>query len=112
MNETRILGRARAAVYGDRNRHYGNPSDNHARTATLWEAWQQVRQPGPINRLDVMALNILQKLSRLVHDPYHMDGWADIAGFAENGAWMFEQQDETWNGDNLVIPGSRGSRGL
>jgi hypothetical protein len=92
MAET--LDKAKAIVTGDRNDSYGNPIDNHERTADFQLPWLKhrlVTKHGDgyeltHTALDVVAMNILQKLSRAVHDPTHADNWVDIAGYAANAA--------------------------
>jgi hypothetical protein len=93
MAET--LDKAKAIVTGDRNDSYGNPIDNHERTADFQLPWLKHRLVTTNDggccelthtALDVCAMNILQKLSRAVHDPTHADNWVDIAGYAANAA--------------------------
>lgn len=99
----RILTKAKEAVYGDRNLNYGNPADNHARTAILWRAHLLARYgiELPLDEYDVCWMNIAQKQSRDMH-VHKEDNYTDTAGFAENMAWMTEEGDELWDGSNLV----------
>jgi hypothetical protein len=87
----RLLEEALDAVTGERNRDYGDPWDNHQRTAEAWAWWLKHRHGVDLalTDLDVCMLNILQKQSRLAQTVSHDDSWKDIAGFAGNaGACM------------------------
>ena len=81
-----ILHEADALTGGDRNRSYGNPRDNHARTARLWSAYLMGKYGFALvlDADDVCYLNILQKVSRSMCDSEHRDTWTDIAGYARN----------------------------
>lgn len=70
---------ATEAVYGDRNKDYGEPIDNHTRTARLWSEYLGVE----ITARQVCMMNVLQKVSRDAHLAGH-DNLVDIAGYAEN----------------------------
>lgn len=83
---TRALDRAAEIVCGDRARDYGKPSENHARTARLWEGYLDL-PVGTIDARDVCQLNILQKASRDRHCRKR-DNVVDQAGFAQNASWV------------------------
>ena len=80
------------AVCGDRNLDYGDPVDNHERTAEVW-VWYlknrciRAKEDGglqiALDGRDVAALNILQKLSRDCHSRTR-DSLVDIVGYAMN----------------------------
>lgn len=76
---TKILDEAKSIVYGDRQKSYGTPLDNHTRTAEMWSAFLGV----PITARDVCMLNVLQKVSRDRHAPKR-DNCVDGAGYFEN----------------------------
>lgn len=76
-----VLNDARLAVFGDRNRDYGPPEENHKRTAELWTAYLGVR----ITPRQVCLMNVLQKCSRDAHHA-KQDNLTDIIGFAANAA--------------------------
>ena len=76
-----ILDDAADAVEGDRNFDYGDPADDFARTAGMWQAYLGV----PIVAHDVAALMAMLKLSRIRHSPGKRDSWVDLAGYAACG---------------------------
>ena len=81
-----VLDEAKKCVLKDRNSTYGKPEDNFKRIAILWEAYDQIRQPGPETPIDVSIKMILIKVARLAHNPTHKDSWVDTAGYAACGA--------------------------
>lgn len=78
-----VLDEARSIVCGPRNSYYGNPNDNHARTAELWVVYLRHLNGRTVDARDVAALNILQKLARDLHRRKR-DNMVDIAGWAAN----------------------------
>jgi len=81
-----ILDTAKGYVLKDRNSIYGTPEDNFKRILILWEAYDQIRRPGPETPIDVSIKMILMKVARLAHNPGHKDSWVDTAGYAACGA--------------------------
>ena len=68
-----------------RGAEYGPPSENHARTVRLWNAYLASRPNVPLNTTDVCFLNILQKIARSLSDAGPSpDTLLDIAGYAKN----------------------------
>lgn len=83
-----ILDEARSLVGGDRNNDYGDPKDNHACTADLWNAYLRRRYEavGPgVDEVDVCVLNALQKLSRFAWERKR-DCPVDVVGYMVNAA--------------------------
>lgn len=78
-----ILEKAIKATTGDRNIDYGDPRENHARTAELWTAYLRKKLKEDLSASDVCILNILQKISR-ASNLVTEDTTVDIAGFAAN----------------------------
>lgn len=76
-----VLGEANEIVYGERQRSYGNPAENHETTAALWSTYLGVK----ITSDQVCICNMLQKISREKYRHKH-DNLVDIAGYAENAA--------------------------
>ncbi len=86
-----VLDEAKALVHGDRNADYGNPADDFARAAEMLTGLlrDKLREGQRIAPADVAKIQIVVKLSRLMHRPKR-DGWTDIAGYAETGSWTEE----------------------
>ena len=79
----RVLALALDAVTRDRNADYGEPEDNFADIARLWNAY---KGPGiPFSPTDVAVLMILVKIARISTSPMKEDHWVDIAGYAACG---------------------------
>ena len=76
------LMQARDLVDGDRNRAHGDPTENMTRFAELLRAYFGNRSAGSIEAVDAAAVGVLHKLSRTGFDPYHLDSWLDIMGYA------------------------------
>ena len=79
------LMQARDLVDGDRNRAHGDPTENMTRFAELLRAYLGNRPAGSIEAVDAAAVGVLHKLSRTGFDPYHLDSWIDIMGYASIG---------------------------
>lgn len=84
-----ILRRAAEVVSGDRQHHYGNPLDNHSRTAALFSAYLGFT----ITPEQVCFLNILQKIARGMNT-ITTDTLVDIAGYAANIDMMRAEREE------------------
>jgi hypothetical protein len=78
-----LLEGAIAAVDGDRNVHYGDPSADFLRTAAMWNAYLDGKDH--IDAQDVAAMMALLKLSRIRWSPQKEDSWMDLAGYAACG---------------------------
>tara|TARA_B100000035_G_scaffold52251_1_gene40834 strand:- start:294 stop:677 length:384 start_codon:yes stop_codon:yes gene_type:complete len=76
------LMQARDLVDGDRNRAHGDPTENMTRFAELLRAYFGNRSAGSIEAVDAAAVGVLHKLSRTGFDPYHLDSWLDVMGYA------------------------------
>ena len=72
-----ILNKASALIVGDRNSDYGDPLENHARIANLWQVVLGI----PIRPDQAALCMALVKVARLVHTPDHEDSWIDAAGY-------------------------------
>ena len=88
-----ILDKARKAVLSERNRQYGDPKDNFATIADLWNVYLERRiveaeEHGlslVIKPHDVAVLMILTKVARIAVTPEILDHWIDAAGYAAVG---------------------------
>ena len=87
LNRTEALTAAIEAVQR-RNAKYGEPEDNFARIAALWNAWLSIRrEPSePLTATDVAIMLGEVKMARLANDPTHTDSWVDLAGYAGCGS--------------------------
>jgi hypothetical protein len=74
----KTLEGAKECVLKDRNRTYGEPEDEFARTADMWSAYKGVK----FDAFDVAMMQVLVKVSRARTTPGHMDNHVDIAGYA------------------------------
>lgn len=86
-----LLREAQRLIDGDRNNDYGDPLDDFATTAQLWEVY--LRRVMDARNLDVIMLDphdvaammLLLKTARLSWTPDKRDHWVDIAGYAGCG---------------------------
>lgn len=86
MNRVEILSTAEKAINGERNLAYGEPEDNFARIAKLWNAYlANMGMPPQLRPHDVALLLDLMKTARLQNDPSHEDSWIDKAGYSACG---------------------------
>ena len=84
-----VLAEAKALIEGERNNHYGPPSQDFARTAALWT----VVFKRPFTAHEVAMAMMLLKISRLTWQPEKRDSWVDVAGYAGCG-WETVAADE------------------
>jgi hypothetical protein len=80
LHET-VLAEAERLVRGDRNKDYGPPWVDFARTAGMWTALFGRK----FEAHEVAMAMICVKLSRLVESPKKRDHWVDTAGYADCG---------------------------
>lgn len=84
-----LLAKADAAVNGDRNHDYGDPTRDFERQAIMIQAYLEgvveTRGELRIEPHDVAAIMTLVKVCRLVTSPGKQDHWVDIAGYAACG---------------------------
>jgi hypothetical protein len=90
------------AVVEDRRASYGDPAENHARTAAMWTEYlgRRLQFPATITAHDVCMLNALQKISREANAPKR-DNLVDIAGFCRNAELV---QAKTEPSPSLLYP--------
>jgi hypothetical protein len=88
-----LLKEALDIVTGARRKAYGNPEDNFACIANLWQdyldsrmkRWKGDTRPGfgvALTNADVAVMMVLMKCARLAETPDHHDSTLDIAGYA------------------------------
>lgn len=76
-----VLDEAKGYITQDRNTDYGTPESNFQTIAEFWSTYLQTE----ITAVDVAAMMILMKCSRLQTSPTKRDNWVDIAGYAGCG---------------------------
>ena len=84
-------------ILEERQKDYGSPAQDFLRVQRMFGAWMQGRE---INRdFETEALirhtvyMILVKLSRLAHNPRHVDSRVDIGGYMECLNMAFHELD-------------------
>ena len=73
---------------GERIINYGHPADDFARAHAIKEAVHICRDPLLRHALEMIGV----KMARLVNNPYHVDGWIDIAGYARTACMIMDRQ--------------------
>lgn len=81
-----VLADATDLIHGDRNRHYGAPTENFDRIAAFWniQLANKLKPGASVSAGDVADLMIAVKLARQVNQPKR-DNAVDIAGYAACG---------------------------
>ena len=78
MNRKQALEQASHLISNDRAEEYGDARESFERTAKFWSLYLG----HPITANDVANMMVLIKVSRLSHQPGHLDSLVDIAGYA------------------------------
>jgi len=70
-------------VHGARRSAYGHPMINFGRISDFWTTWlkDKLKRGARISRADVSALNVLQKMARLMQS-YKPDSTRDVRGYS------------------------------
>lgn len=93
-----ILNEAINLINGERNSTYGDPVDDFATTANLWETYLdriiRQRQGLHLRPHDVAVMMSLLKIARISWSPEKRDHWADLAGYTGCGFDCVQRQDE------------------
>jgi hypothetical protein len=82
---SRLLRDAEAAVNGDRQNHYGPPTQDFQRAADALSAFGFRVHGESLKSHHVAIIMSLLKLSRLMWGPEKRDSWTDLAGYASCG---------------------------
>lgn len=87
MTRQEILNEALRITSVDRQATHGRPERNFETIAAFWSTYLSARFGIEIKleSYDVAALNIFQKLSRIVTSPGHADNWTDAVGYSALG---------------------------
>lgn len=82
-----VLSEAKTLISGDRNAHYGPPTQDFQRTAALWTiVFEPLLKDGAKFLSHHVAMAMIQlKMSRLTWDSDKRDSWVDTAGYAACG---------------------------
>jgi hypothetical protein len=93
MNRDEILNEAMRCVMKDRNATHGEPEDNFKTIASYWTTYLQTGGSSMIiSAIDVAAMMMLMKVSRIATSPEQPDHWIDAAGYAACGGGIATKQ--------------------
>ena len=98
-----MLREAEQLVANGRNKEYGDPTTNMARTAEMLAAYMGHRTGRELEAHDVAAFGIILKLGRLAHDPTKLDSWTDVAGYASIGYETIKKADTNASLYNTLV---------
>jgi len=82
-----VLTEAAEVTSGERQKDYGHPRDDFARTAVMWNGLLAAKLRAAISAMDVPLCMIAVKLAREAHR-HKRDNLVDIAGYARTGAMV------------------------
>lgn len=93
MTREDILKEAATIVNGTRQQTYGEPEDNFATIAQMWEAYLGI----PISAMDVSMMMVLLKVARVSGRPdlTTIDNFIDICGYAACGGEVAHREGRT-----------------
>lgn len=92
-----VLREAESLITGDRNKNYGNPTENFDTTAALWNAQlgHKLKPGESFTATDVALLMVQLKMARLKTSTSKRDHYLDIAGYIACGWECQEVEDAT-----------------
>lgn len=85
-------------ILSDRGAIYGSSRSNHERIAELWSAYYG----SYISPMQVAAMQLLVKISRLSETPNHKDSVKDIIGYAVIYSELYDQYENDYGVDNGI----------
>lgn len=90
-----ILREAEKLITGDRNKNYGNPTENFDTTAALWNAQlgHKLKPGESFTATDVALLMVQLKMARLKTSMSNRDHYLDIAGYIACG-WECQEVED------------------
>lgn len=98
-----ILAAARGCVCGERLEDYGQPEDNFATIATMWNAYLKGREY-VIEARDVPAMMALLKIARISTGArFTLDNWVDLAGYAACGGELDHTSTTRMTDDTIKV---------
>ena len=105
-----MLRDAEQLVSNNRNKQYGDPTENMQRTAEMMAAYLGNRTGRTLEPHDVAAFGIILKLGRLAHDPTKLDSWTDVAGYASIGYEAIKKADRDASLFDVLVDAVNASR--
>lgn len=83
LHRSDIIDTAKTYICKDRNATHGEPEDNFANIAMLWDGYFQARFGAEfhLETRDVAVLMTLFKIARSVNNPANPDNWIDGVGY-------------------------------
>lgn len=87
MDRTKCLDLAKKIVEQDRLNNYGKPEDNFELIAKYWNVYltSRINTNKKLESIDIANMMTLLKVARTKTNPYHLDNYIDIAGYAACG---------------------------
>lgn len=94
-NRADILATATRIVMRDRNALHGDPEENHANIAEVWNVYLRQRFDAGVvlTPRDAAMLMALMKIVRATHNPRHMDSIVDAVGYLAIVGELTEEAD-------------------
>jgi hypothetical protein len=97
-HRTDILKESINLINGERNSTYGDPLDDFATTAAMWDVYLartiEARGTLDIKPHDVAIKMNLLKIARISWSPEKRDHWADLGGYTGCGWDCVVRQDD------------------
>ena len=97
-HRTDILKESINLINGERNSTYGDPLDDFATTAAMWDVYLErtieARGTLDIKPHDIAIMMNLLKIARIAWSPEKRDHWADLGGYTGCGWDCVVRQDE------------------
>lgn len=96
-HRSEILQESISLINGERNSSYGDPVDDFATTADLWQTYLsriiRHRDGVILKPHDVAVMMSLLKIARISWSPEKRDHWADLGGYTGCGYDCVQRQD-------------------
>lgn len=82
MNRKEILEAAEKCICTDRNEQYGEPEDNFAVIAAMWDMYLLLKKDRPLSSIDVANMMVLFKMARnMTAQTPKDDSYIDAVGY-------------------------------
>jgi hypothetical protein len=89
-------------ITDERGEVYGDPSADFDRAARI----EAVVSKCPDPRMRHILYMLATKMARLTHSPYHVDSWADIAGYARTAGMVIDADGSGSAGEDSLPYGT------